>query len=49
LISVDLPMALFRAAMPLGGGLITVICLVRLAALMMGRIDPDDLLPESDA
>jgi len=49
LISVDLPMALFRAAMPVGGALITLFCLVRLAGLVTGRIDPHDLLPESDA
>lgn len=49
LISVDLPMALFRAAMPLGGALITAISLVRLATLIAGKIEPDDLLPESDA
>jgi TRAP-type transport system small permease protein len=49
LISVDLPMALFRGAMPLGGALITLICLVRLAGLLTGRVHPDDLLPESDA
>lgn len=49
LISVDMPMMLFRAAMPLGGALITVFSLVRLAGLLTGQIDPDDLLPESDA
>lgn len=48
LISVDLPMALFRAAMPLGGALIVLICLVRFAGLVTGRVSPDDLLPESD-
>ncbi|WP_372426024.1 TRAP transporter small permease [Salinarimonas chemoclinalis] len=49
MISVDLPMALFRGAMPLGAALICAICLVRLAALLMGRISPDSLLPETDA
>ena len=49
LISVDLPMALFRYAMPLGGALIAVVSLTRLAGLLTGRVDPDDLLPESDA
>ena len=49
LISVDLPMALFRGAMPLGAALICAICLVRLAALLIGRISPDSLLPETDA
>jgi TRAP-type C4-dicarboxylate transport system permease small subunit len=49
LISLDLPVVLFRGAMPLGGALITVICAVRLAGILTGRIDPDDLLPESDA
>ena len=49
LISVDLPMALFRGAMPVGGALITAICAVRLAGLATGAVSPDDLLPESDA
>lgn len=49
LISIDLPMALFRAAMPLGGALIAMFSLVRLAGLLIGTIEPDDLLPESDA
>lgn len=49
LISIDLPMALFRAAMPLGGALITFFCFIRLARLATRRITADDLLPESDA
>ncbi|MGP1358205.1 TRAP transporter small permease [Roseicyclus sp.] len=49
LISVDLPMGLFRWAMPLGGALIALISLTRLAGLLTGRVAPDDLLPESDA
>jgi TRAP-type C4-dicarboxylate transport system permease small subunit len=49
LISVDLPMALFRYAMPLGGALIALISLTRLAGLLTGQVHPDDLLPESDA
>ncbi|MFT6104778.1 MAG: TRAP-type C4-dicarboxylate transport system permease small subunit [Akkermansiaceae bacterium] len=49
LISVDLPMALFRGAMPLGGALITLFCAIRLARLATGRMTVDDLLPESDA
>jgi TRAP-type C4-dicarboxylate transport system permease small subunit len=49
LISVDLPMALFRAAMPVGGALIALICAVRLAALATKRVSPADLMPESDA
>lgn len=49
LISVDLPMALFRYAMPLGGALIALVSLTRLAGLLTGQVDPDDLLPESDA
>ena len=48
LISVDLPMALFRGAMPLGCGLIALICAVRLLALLTGRIGPEDLLPKTD-
>jgi TRAP-type C4-dicarboxylate transport system permease small subunit len=49
LISVDLPMALFRYAMPVGGALIALISLTRLAGLLTGQVHPDDLLPESDA
>lgn len=49
LISVDLPMMLFRGAMPLGGGLIALISLTRLVGLVTGQVHPDDLLPESDA
>lgn len=49
LISIDLPMALFRGAMPVGGALITLFCVVRLVSLVTGRISADDLLPESDA
>lgn len=48
LISVDLPLVLFRGAVPLGGALIVLICLVRLVGLIMGRINPDELLPEGD-
>lgn len=49
LISVDLPMALFRYAMPVGGALIALVSLTRLAGLLTGQVHPDDLLPESDA
>lgn len=49
LISVDVPMMVFRGAMPLGGALITLFCTFRLVGIMTGRIDPLDLLPESDA
>jgi TRAP-type C4-dicarboxylate transport system permease small subunit len=49
LISIDLPMALFRGAMPLGGALITLFCAIRLARIATGRLSADDLLPESDA
>ncbi|MFK8082705.1 MAG: TRAP transporter small permease [Granulosicoccus sp.] len=49
LISVDLPMAFFRSAMPLGGALIAIFCCVRFARLITGRITADDLLPENDA
>ena len=48
LISVDLPMILFRGAVPVGGALIFLICTVRLVALIMGRINPGELLPEGD-
>lgn len=49
LISVDLPMALFRYAMPLGGALMALVSFTCLAGLLTGQVDPDDLLPESDA
>lgn len=49
LISVDLPMMLFRGAMPLGGALITLFCAIRLVLIATGRLRADDLLPESDA
>jgi len=49
LISIDLPMALFRGAMPLGGALISLFCAIRLARIATGRLSADDLLPESDA
>lgn len=49
LISVDAPMMLFRGAMPFGGALIALFCAVRLIGIATGRIDPMDLLPESDA
>ncbi|MGY6548501.1 MAG: TRAP transporter small permease [Roseinatronobacter sp.] len=48
LISVDLPMILFRGAMPLGGALIVLICTVRLVALITGRVNPGEFLPEGD-
>ncbi|MFK7880884.1 TRAP transporter small permease [Roseobacter sp.] len=48
LISIDAPMMLFRGAMPLGGALIAVFCAVRLVGILTDRIDPMDLLPESD-
>lgn len=49
LISVDLPMVLFRGAMPFGGALIALFCAVRFVGLCLGQVAPDDLLPESDA
>lgn len=48
MISVDLPVVLFRGALPLGGALICAICAVRLAGLLTGRIEPQDLMPETD-
>lgn len=48
LISLDIPMILFRGAVPVGGALIVLICSVRLVGLIMGRINPSDLLPEGD-
>ena len=48
LVSLDIPIILFRGAMPLGGALITLICAVRFIGLCIGRVTPDDLLPEGD-
>lgn len=48
LISVDLPVALFRGAMPLGGALIALICFVRLIGLLSNRLTCEDLIPESE-
>lgn len=48
MISVDLPVALFRYALPVGGALIATICAVRLAGLLTGRLEPQDLMPETD-
>jgi len=48
LISLDVPMVLFRGSMALGGFLIAVFCLVRLIGIVTGRVSPDDLLPETD-
>lgn len=48
LISIDLPVALFRGAVPLGGALIVLICTTRLVALVTGRIAPADLFPGTD-
>ncbi|MDR5906526.1 TRAP transporter small permease [Franzmannia qiaohouensis] len=48
LISIDLPMALFRWAMPLGCGLIAIICATRLFGLATGKIAPNELYPETD-
>lgn len=49
LISVNLPMALFRGAMPFGGALITLFCAIRLFRLLTGKMKAEDLLPEGDA
>lgn len=49
LISVELPMVLFRGTMAVGGSLILIFCAVRLVGIATGRVSPDDLLPESDA
>ena len=49
LISIDLPMIFFRGTMAVSGALILAFCAVRLVGIAAGRINPDDLLPESDA
>ena len=49
LISVELPLILFRGTMAVRGALILIFCVVRLVGIATGRVSPDDLLPESDA
>lgn len=48
LISIDLPVVVFRGAMPVGGALIVLICLARLVGLILGKVNPEDLLPEGE-
>lgn len=48
LISIDLPMVLFRGAMPIGGALMTLFCCIRVVKIFAGRLTTDQLLPESD-
>jgi TRAP-type C4-dicarboxylate transport system permease small subunit len=48
LISIDLPMSLFRGAMPVGALIMLAICLIRLAGIVSGRLQPGDLLPKTD-
>lgn len=48
LISIELPVILFRGTMAVGGLLILAFCVVRLVGIAAGRINPDDLFPESD-
>ncbi|WP_249977309.1 TRAP transporter small permease [Vreelandella olivaria] len=48
LISIDLPLALFRWAMPIGFALIAVISTYRIVGLISGRTHPSDLYPETD-
>ena len=48
LISIELPITLFRGAMPVGGAIIALICTVRLVGLATGRLGPDDLQPQHD-
>lgn len=49
LISLDIPMALFRAAVPFGCALISAICIARLIGLLTRQITLKDLMPETDA
>lgn len=48
LISIDLPMAIFRGAMPVGAAIMTIVCAARLIGIVTGRLDPADMLPRSD-
>ena len=49
LISVDLPIYLFRGTVPVGGAIIFLICLVRIVGLLTGRLSSDDVKTISDA
>lgn len=48
LISIELPVSLFRGAMPVGGAIIALICTIRLVGLLTGRLGPDDFQPQHD-
>ena len=48
LISIELPVSLFRGAMPVGGAIIALICTIRLVGLLIGRLGPDDFQPQHD-
>jgi TRAP-type transport system small permease protein len=49
LISVNLPIYLFRGTVPVGGAIIFLICLVRIIGLVSGRLSSDDIKTISDA
>lgn len=49
LISINLPIYLFRGAVPIGGAIIFLICVIRIAGLITGRLGPDDFNTVSDA
>ena len=48
LISLDIPVVLFRGVMPVAGIIMAVICIGRLIGLLAGRLTPNDFLPKSD-
>jgi len=48
LISIDLPVSLFRGVMPVSGAIMMLICVARLVGLWSGRLQPADFLPRTD-
>lgn len=48
LISIDIPVVLFRGAMPVAGAIMAVVCIGRLIGLLTGRLTPTDFRPKAD-
>ena len=48
IVSLDIPVVLFRASMPVGGALIALVCITRLLGLACGVARPGDFLPPAD-
>lgn len=48
LISINLPIYLFRGSVPVGGAIILLVCVVRLIGLLTGRLTSEDIKTLSD-